>query len=154
MFDPSTAILYDIPRMVRSLLNHRRPATSTWDIICWWENLRWVYNGIVGAAGLLVVLAYVLLTLVYSWKTHSVHLSYAVLQVAIPSVVYGIAANFFYTAGWISEIILHHYSEAKTDDFAKIAFVGGTVLSVLLTIVPGLFIVLFGAISVLFMWGY
>lgn len=140
--------------MVRSLLDHRRPATSTWDIICWWENLRWAYNGIVGAAGLIVVLAYVLLTLIYSWHSHFIHLQYAVMQIAIPSVIYGVTANIFYTAGWVSEVILHRYTNVKTDDFAKIAFVGGTVLSVLLTVIPGLFMLFFGAIGLLFVGGY
>lgn len=140
--------------MVRSLLDHRRPATSTWDIICWWENLRWTYNLIVGAAGMLVVLAWVLLTLITSWHTHSMHVQYAVMQIAIPSVVYGIAANIFYTTGWVSEIILHRYTDVKTDDFAKIAFVGGTVLSVLLTLIPALFLLLFGVIGLIFVGGY
>ena len=140
--------------MVRSLLNHRRPATSTWDIICWWENMRWVYNGAVGAAGLTVVLAYLFLTLISSWHAYSLHWQYAVMQIAIPSVVYAVAANIFYTTGWISEILLHRYTDVKTDDFAKIAFIGGTVLSVLLTLIPTIFLLLFGIIGALSVGGW
>jgi len=136
--------------MIRSLLNHRRPATTPWDVICWWERLRWVYNGAVGAAGAIAVLGYALLVSVYSWGTGTSLLQYYVMQIAIPVVVYAVAANLFYTAGWISEVLLVWYTDIETEDFAKIAFVGGTVLSVILTILPGLFLLLFGILGLLF----
>jgi hypothetical protein len=75
---------------------------------------------------------------------------YHYAQLAIPVVIYGVGANIAYTAGWITEIILHRYTDIKTDDYAKITFVGGTVLSILFTLVPGILLMVIGLLGLLF----
>lgn len=69
------------------------------EIIRWWENRRFAYNVIVGAFGLLTVLAVALsLRGQLPWPAATILV-----------LVVGVAANICYCLSWLSEIVLQRY---------------------------------------------
>lgn len=133
--------------MTIHFLHHRRPANTTWDIIAWWENLRWIYNLLVGAAGLIPLGLLFLVFLAFDPARSASHILYFFTQFAFAAAIYGGLANILYTTGWISEILLRNNLSTPTDDYAKIAFVCGTVFSVLLTLIPAVLILIFATVA-------
>jgi len=51
-------------------------------------------------------------------------------------IAYGIAANICYTGGWIAELLARRVWREEAKHFGKIAFVMGTIFSVILTLTP------------------
>jgi hypothetical protein len=125
-----------------SLFRRKRPAASAWNVIAWWESRRIAYNLIVGCAG--IVTCIVIGTLVFA---------FAILQRALNSnygspglevifiLIYGIAANIFYTFGWIAELIVRKVWPGESERFATSTFALGLAFSALLTIAPGVAVV-------------
>jgi hypothetical protein len=54
--------------------------------------------------------------------------------------LYGIAANIFYTGGWIAELVVRRVWPREANRFATLSFMGGLVFSILLTLAPGVVI--------------
>ena len=50
---------------------------------------------------------------------------------------YGIAANLFFTGGWLAELIVRRIWPREADRFATLSFTLGLGFSVLLTLTPG-----------------
>jgi hypothetical protein len=101
---------------------------SFWEILIWWEVRRVPYNLIVGISGLAVL---GLLTFAHPMLFHQ--------DVLIGVLFYGLAANFFYTGGWIAEYILRAslpYNPAIRY-LGSLLFVSGLVMSVLLNFLIG-----------------
>ena len=51
-------------------------------------------------------------------------------------VLYGLAANVFFTGGWISELLARRIWGGRAAAYGEISFSFGTVFSVLLTLLP------------------
>ncbi len=64
-------------------------------------------------------------------------------------IVYAIMANICYTGGWITELIVASVWELQGQHFGKISFALGFIFSVLLTIIPGILIVLMLGVELL-----
>jgi hypothetical protein len=120
-----------------ALFRRNRPATSAWNVIAWWESRRIAYNLIVGSAG--VVTCVLVGTLVFTSQL----LQRALASYGSPGfevlfvLIYGIAANIFYTFGWIAELVVRRLWPGEAERFATTTFALGLALSVLLTIAPG-----------------
>ncbi len=110
-----------------------------YDAIAWWEVRRIPYNLALFATGLLSLS---LIEWVGSYYVASGEDVIEPILLIIASVSYGIAANIFYTLGWITEIL---WSEGKTDLTqplrAKI-FCMGLIFSIALTLLPAILILM------------
>jgi len=108
--------------MLRRLFT-ARPVRNKLDIILWWELRRVPYNlmlGLIGCVDILVMgLAGMLGPLV-----------------AVGSILFAVAANVCYTAGWITELAWMGSNVAAERDFAPRAFRAGFAFSCLLTSLP------------------
>lgn len=118
---------------------------STAGIILWWECRRLLYNLIVGIAGTFTVATFVSLSWVNSHGDYSLHQLFGILFYFV--LFYGIAANLLYTSGWISELILRALFTTDTSVFSRAAFIVGTVVSVILTLLPSFFFMFMRAFS-------
>jgi hypothetical protein len=120
-----------------ALFRRKRPASSAWNVIAWWESRRIAYNLIVGCAG--IVTCVLVGTLVFSSEL----LQRAIAHFGSPGfeiffvLIYGFAANIFYTFGWIAELIVRRVWPGESERFATITFALGLAFSALLTIAPG-----------------
>ena len=123
--------------MTLAFLDRDKPLSSPWEVIRWWEIRRWTYNAIVGATGLITLIIYFGMTALFVRMSGDPDIGYFHAFLFMWIALYALAANFCYTAGWISELFLRGMQKEFTDQFAKIAFVAGTVVSVMITLVPG-----------------
>ena len=107
---------------------------TTWQTIRWWELKRIVFNlalMVVGVVSCFVSLG-VLMT-VPSIRDADVGSPFlAVFGVAL----YGIAANVFYTLGWIVELIVRRFDPIVARQSAKVMFKVGLIGSSVLTTAP------------------
>jgi hypothetical protein len=55
-------------------------------------------------------------------------------------IIYGIMANICFTGGWIAETIVVKVWEDGSRDFGPISFMLGTIFSIALTLLPGIFL--------------
>jgi hypothetical protein len=95
-----------------------------WDAIWWWETRRVVFNLILFVVGLLSILIG----------------NYAMLAsppILLGIIAYAIAANIFYTLGWISEILWSAGDTTRTEALRPNVFRLGLLFSVCLTLLPG-----------------
>ena len=125
-----TRLLFE-PTLVRSPLR----------VIHWWESRRPIYNAVVGATGMGTLLYSNALSLLvrHEWFT----VPWQVI------VVYGVAANLFYTLGWAVENGVEHWLNRPVYGFGPALFRHGLVFSVGLTLFPAA-LVTFMAIGGLF----
>ena len=123
-----------------ALFRRRRPATSVWGVIAWWESRRIAYNLIVGCAG--IVTCILVGTLVFT--SELLQRALARIDVGSPFfeiafiLIYAIAANIFYTLGWMAELFVRKLWPGESERFATATFALGIGLSVLLTLAPGI----------------
>jgi len=119
------------------LFARRKDDSGNFDIIKWWELRRIPYNLIVGATGMLTLIAIFAVAaigeLVFGvaceWPDPPIFAIFAV-------VAYGIAANVCYTGGWVVEILVRKVWKERAGAFGEIAFFLGLIFSVLLTLAP------------------
>jgi hypothetical protein len=58
-------------------------------------------------------------------------------------IAYGLGANACYTAGWVVEVFVTHLLRKNWPGFGAVAFMGGLILSVTVTLLPALLILVF-----------
>ena len=94
------------------------------EIVDWWEKKRLSYT-------ILVIATEVILMTLYWEGTKNFGIQNAIFQ----SFLYTLAANFFYTLGWIVEIFINYYFRRlrTNSNFRLILFVIGTLFSIILT---------------------
>jgi hypothetical protein len=63
--------------------------------------------------------------------------------------MYGIAANVFFTTGWVAELIIRKLWPIQSDRFATLTYSLGVTFSVLLTVAPGIVVGAVGIFEVL-----
>ncbi|HEY5219043.1 MAG TPA: hypothetical protein VIJ16_04500 [Gemmatimonadaceae bacterium] len=98
-------------------------------LLRWWESRRLAYNVAVGAAGLVTVSYFTLLS----------HLPGPMHGAPIPMsliVVYGVLANVTYSFGWLVESALQRWLRRDTYGLGPALFRHGLVFSVGLTLFP------------------
>ena len=112
-----TRLLFE-PTLVRSPIR----------LVQWWESRRPVYNAVVGATGLG--------TLVYA---NALSLLVRGEWIPVPwqlIVAYGVAANLFYTLGWVVENVAERWLGRPVYGFGPALFRHGLVFSIGLTLFP------------------
>ena len=120
-------------------------------IIKWWEYRRIPYNLIVGATGIITLIASLLITGIASEITGD--------QIGFPDppifaifavLFYGIAANVCFTGGWILELIVNHIWGNRAGAFPQISFFFGVIFSIIVTLLPILFSSMVLVLSLMF----
>ena len=116
------------------------------DAIFWWEKRRILFNLAVLAAGLVTVLAIALIGSHFAKPGEDVEEPFGVI---IGAIVFGLAANVCYTLGWITEIMWSGGDVARTEAMRPKVFRIGMILSVIITLLPGILFPVAWAI-----WGF
>ncbi len=110
---------------------------TSWQIILWWEIRRVAFNLIVGLTGFLTCLLLVGIAWFSEKKFgEAIGLPDPPIVAVFAIFFYGIAANIFYTAGWILEIFAKHIWQERLRNFGAVAFAAGIIFSVALTLLP------------------
>jgi hypothetical protein len=125
-----------------SLFRRDVPVTKAWDAIGWWETRRVPYNLIVGGAGILTCVVISIFAavgmLVFGADFGSP------LSGLIGILIYGIMATICFTFGWVAELVVWKAWPQQVDRFAIESFSLGLVVSVLLTLTPGILSIVVG----------
>jgi hypothetical protein len=120
------------PTLVRSPLR----------VIQWWERRRPLFNLVVGTVGLGTLCYAELLSLLAKGE---------LLRVEWPLVVlYGVAANGFYTLGWVIENVVERWLDRPLYGLGPALFRHGLVFSIGLTIFPAAVVTFFAIAGLLF----
>jgi hypothetical protein len=125
-----TRLLFE-PTLIRSPLR----------VVYWWESRRPVYNAVVGATGVG--------TLIYAQAVSMLARGEWIPVEWQLIVAYGVAANAFYTLGWVAEIAVERWLKRPLYGLGPALFRHGLVFSLGLTLFPAA-IVTFFAIGGLF----
>ncbi len=113
--------------------------TRPWDAIAWWEFRRIAFNLVLAAAGAASTLAVIGVGDAFA-KPGEDFIEPPALFVLILG--YAVAANALYTVGWISELLWSGGDTARTEPFRRRVFRVGMIFSVVLTLLPGVLMVL------------
>jgi hypothetical protein len=108
-----------------------------WDAIVWWEIRRVPYNAALAILGIITISA---LLWIGSHLFASGEGVDEPLGLIVGAVFYGLAANVFYTLGWISELLWSGGDTSKTQPFRKRVFFLGLIISCVLTLLPAVLI--------------
>jgi hypothetical protein len=100
-------------------------------LLRWWESRRLAYNRVVGAAGLVTLTGVTLFSLLPPRP-----MAMSLLPMAAISVVYGVAANLFYSLGWGAELLARRVWGRDAPDLGPVLFRQGLIFSVGLTLFP------------------
>jgi len=115
-----TKLLFE-PTLVRSPIR----------VVQWWESRRLTYNAIVGGTGLFTLTyLFVLERLVFDPGP------FKPMNFVIGALVYGLAANVCYTAGWIVETVVERWMKRPVYGLGPALFRHGLVFSIGLTLLP------------------
>ena len=101
-------------------------------IVGWWESRRWAYNRVVGCAGVFTLAAIHLLALLPGGPQGGMPLE----ALFIAPLVYGTAANVFYTSGWAIELLAKLVWGDRAPHMGPLLFREGLLFSVGLTLLP------------------
>ena len=125
--------------------------TSTKEVIGWWESRRIPYNLLVGSVGIisifLIFISAILGELIFNEPST---LPDPPIFMIFGIILYGIMANIFYTAGWVVELTIRRLWPKESDSFATLSFRLGIIFSVLLTITPGLILLIYSFVVIIF----
>lgn len=125
-----------------TLFRRESQGLPPWEVIGWWESRRPAYNLIVGIAGLITILFGILSCVAAAILCGKPFpLPDPPVAVVILPVMYGIAANIGYTAGWIVELVIARLWKNRWPEFATVTLAVGLLFSVLLTLLPGILFV-------------
>jgi len=103
------------------LFSRRADAANFLGIITWWEFRRIPYNAIVGATGILTLAALVAVDFIAEEKFgEPLGLPDPPIFAVFAVFAYGIAANIFYTLGWIAEMAVQAIWSEQSGVFAQI----------------------------------
>lgn len=125
---------------------------SAKDAIGWWETRRIPFNLIVGISGILstVVVCVVGLGSYYLFDG-DFGLPNPPLFAVLGVLFYGIAANVFFTGGWLAELIVRKIWPAEADRFSTLSFSLGLIFSIVLTLTPA---IIFGTAGIFGLVGH
>ena len=120
------------------LFRRERRIDGARQIIVWWEKRRLWFNLIVGLAGAMSLGLFSALVLCTNGRSSGWCGYPPPIFIAAQILFYGVAANVFYTGGWIAEILVLRTWKEKGEWFFQIAFTLGLLFSIALTLLPGL----------------
>jgi hypothetical protein len=106
-----------------------------WDAVAWWELRRIPFNLVVFLIGVVTILI-VEIVGDHFVKPGEDAIEPALLLIGVP--IYAIAANLFYTLGWISELLWSGGNTERTAPFRRRVFRLGLSFSVFLTLLPAI----------------
>ncbi len=104
-------------------------------IIGWWESRRVCFNLVIGIVG----------TVTIATGTLAMSVINAYLETPIQrpdpplfffAFLYALVVNFFYTGGWLAELVLRRLWNSPQDDLAVLSLRLGLVFTVLVTLLP------------------
>ncbi|MBL8985315.1 MAG: hypothetical protein JNJ80_03525 [Gemmatimonadetes bacterium] len=104
-------------------------------VIAWWERRRLAFNLIVGGTGILTLMVANL----FAWLPPD---RGAGLPPLFAAVVYGVAANLFYTSGWMFEVLFNAWWKDDPPRIGPVLFRQGLLFSIGLTLLPTAFVAL------------
>lgn len=116
------------------------PVNSATEAIGWWETRRIPFNLIVGIAGILSIVVVCVVGLGSYFLFDGDFAIPPPLFAAAEVLLYGIAANVFFTGGWLAELIVRKIWPMEADRFATLSFSLGLIFSVVLTLTPAIII--------------
>ncbi len=108
-----------------------------WDAVVWWEVRRIPYNLALAIVGIATIATLFWIGRYFSPSSEDI---VNPLGLIFGAVVYGIAANVFYTLGWISELLWSGGDTSRTQPFRKKVFLLGLTVSCVLTLLPAVLI--------------
>jgi hypothetical protein len=128
--------LYDKP-----IFKRETPIDDVRDVIRWWESRRLFFNFVVGCAGILTCILLIFCAFVSEPIVgEAIGLPDGPLIGVFGIFFYGIFANFFYTFGWICELLVRTIATAEKSAVLGIkSFRAGVTFSILLTLSPVVF---------------
>jgi len=98
----------------------------------WWESRRPLYNAVVGATGLVTLSGLLALAALPGGMSGPGSL----LDLVVPVMVYGLAANICYTAGWGLEVLARLVWKERAPRIGPFLFREGLFFSIGLTLLP------------------
>jgi hypothetical protein len=135
MVSRSIKAFFSRPEFKREL-----PLTRPLEVIRWWESRRVFFNVVVGCTGMLTcVLCIACAVIAESFVGEAIGMTDGPLLGIFFILFYGILANVFYTAGWITELTYRTATTAeRSGEFALKTFRIGITFSIFLTLCPAL----------------
>jgi hypothetical protein len=121
-----------------SLCRRDIPVTSARETIGWWEMRRIPFNLIVGIAGMISTVVVCVVGLGSYFLFDGDFGFPPPLFAVFVVLLYGIAANVFFTGGWLAELIVRKIWPIEADRFATLSFSLGLIFSVALTLTPAI----------------
>ena len=104
-----------------------------WDAIVWWELRRIPYNVLLAAVGLITILVVFEIAHHLGWAD-AVPLNPLGLLLGV--LAYGIAANVFYTLGWVTELLWSWGDTSRTEATRRTVFWIGVIFAAGVTLSP------------------
>jgi hypothetical protein len=111
----------------RNEISCRTPA----DIIAWWEARRLPFNIAVGTTGVITLAAIHIIS-----RLPPDPIAVPTIPSLVSALIYGVAANVCYTAGWLTEIAIRKRSSDDLEPVGPALFRYGFVFSIGLTLFP------------------
>jgi len=121
-----------------SLCRRDIPVNSAREAIGWWEMRRIPFNLIVGIAGILSITVVCFVGLGSHFLFDGDFAIPPPLLAAFGVLLYGIAANLFFTGGWLAELIVRKIWPVEADRFSTLSFSLGLIFSVVVTLTPAI----------------
>ena len=120
-----------IPHRISALRLFSVPGVNRpwWKVFLWWEIRRIPYNAIVGAFGLISTTIVYLIADKFSFDLN-------LGSPALTIVFFGLAANMFYTGGWITELLARVIWSGGARTLGPVLLFYGILFSVFLTFAP------------------
>jgi hypothetical protein len=129
-----------LDRVRRSLLCERAvPISSALQAIGWWEARRVPFNLIVGSAGVVTTAVLSVISLgAYLLFDSDFGFPDPPLFALFGVIIYAIVVNICYTGGWVVELAIRAVWPEQADRFATLSLSLGLLLTVLVTLLPGI----------------
>lgn len=107
------------------LLQVKNEDRSFFQVIIWWEIRRFVFNAVLLLFGLISLLIFLF---VLKFDVNIIH--------PFAPIVFGLLSNFFYTFGWVTELLIRLFNKSKAASFRIKSFKIGLIISIVLTFLP------------------
>jgi hypothetical protein len=134
-----------------SLFRRDIPINSAREAIGWWETRRIPFNLIVDIAGIFSIVVVCVVGLGRHFLFDGDFAIPPPLFAGFGALLYGVAANVFFTGGWLAELIVRKIWPVEADRFATSSFSLGLIVSVVLTLMPAF---VFGAAGIFGLVGH
>ncbi|HEX5724365.1 MAG TPA: hypothetical protein VFX98_02805 [Longimicrobiaceae bacterium] len=123
-------VLHPLPDLRRTPLSSLR----------WWESRRLLFNKVVGATGLVTLSGVSVFFMLMG--------EFSVLPMIAVAAAYGVAANVYYTLGWLIELVARAAWGRQAPDLGPLLFRYGLIFSVGLTRFPLLLVALLSVVQI------